>query len=257
MRIDRIACLANSYKRDHRCVAGISLINNKWVRLVGKVVPRCLTRSEARYTDGKEVALLDVFEIELEADCGSNYHPEDVLIAGTPCRRIRRFDAPSDVDLLRRMVHSEPVVLQGYCDRIDKRKLESSAALISLGLLEPEDLWWWIREESEKRKCRAIFRLGHEGRIRYDLPVRSGMAGPAQSTADRNPSSQYVMCEQTYPNLPDRKSQRALRGVPLQVNRWCNQFYKIVRSSGEGVRLFAAKCKVPKAGPGAPAAIGC
>ena len=171
MRIDRIVCLANSYKHDHRCVAGISLITNKWVRLVGKVVPHCLTRSEARYSDGKEVAPLDVLEIELDAGCGSNYHPEDVLIAGTPCRRIRRFDAPSDIAVLRQMVNSEPVVLQGYCDRIDKRKLASSAARISLGLLEPEDLWWWIREESEKRKCRAIFRLGHEGRIRYDLPV--------------------------------------------------------------------------------------
>jgi hypothetical protein len=171
MRIDRIVCLANSYKHDHRCVAGISLITKNWVRLVGKVVPRCLTRSEARYNDGKEIALLDVFEIELEADCGSNYHPEDVLIAATPCRRIRCFDAPSDVDVLRRMVKSEPVVLQGYCDRIGKRKLESSAMRISLELVEPEDLWWWIRGETGKRKCRAVFRLGREGRIRYDLPV--------------------------------------------------------------------------------------
>ena len=78
MRLDRIVCLANSYKHDNRCVAGISLVTKKWVRLIGRKVPRCLTRGEARCVDGKEVSLLDVFEVELEADCGSNYHPEDV-----------------------------------------------------------------------------------------------------------------------------------------------------------------------------------
>ena len=33
MSFDRILCLANSYKHDHRCVAGISLVTKKWIRL--------------------------------------------------------------------------------------------------------------------------------------------------------------------------------------------------------------------------------
>ena len=171
MRLDRIVCLANSYKHDNRCVAGISLVTRKWVRLIGRKVPCCLTRSEARYENGKDVCLLDVFEVEIDADCGSNHHPEDVLIAGTPWRWVRRFDEPSDVELLRSIVTKEPTVLQGYCDRIDTHRFASAAARVSLSLLGPEDLWWWIREESGKRRYRANFRLGHEGRIRYDLPV--------------------------------------------------------------------------------------
>ena len=171
MRLERVVCLANSYKHDNRCVAGVSLITNKWVRLVGKQAPRCLTRSESRYCDGKEVSLLDVFEVEIEADCGSKYHPEDMRIAGTPWRRIRRFDEASDVDVLRGLVNHGPTVLEGCCDRIEVKKFATIAARVSLSLLEPEDLWWWIREESDKRRCRANFRLGHEGRIRYDLPV--------------------------------------------------------------------------------------
>jgi hypothetical protein len=171
MCLDRIVCLANSYKHDNRCVAGISLITTKWVRLIGRNVPRCLTRSEARYTDGKEVRLLDVFEVELDENCASNYHPEDVLTTGTPWRRIRRFDQSCDLNILKSKVNHEPVVLQGCCDRIDIHKFEKAAARESLGLLAPEDLWWWIREESGKRRHRANFRLGHEGRIRYDLPV--------------------------------------------------------------------------------------
>ena len=69
------------------------------------------------------------------------------------------------------MIDAEPMVLQGYGDRIDTQTLENTAARVSLALVEPEDLWWWIREELGKRRNRANFRLGKEGRIRYDLPV--------------------------------------------------------------------------------------
>ena len=98
-------------------------------------------------------------------------HPEDVLIAGTPWRWVRRFDEPSDFEVLRSIVSNEPIVLQGYCDRIGTHRFDSAAARVSLSLLEPEDLWWWIREEAGKRRYRASFRLGREGRVRYDLPV--------------------------------------------------------------------------------------
>ncbi len=171
MRRDRIVCLANSYKHDHRCVAGISLVSKEWVRLTGRKVPGCLTRSEARCVDGKEVSLLDVFEVEVDGDCRSNYHPEDVIVTGTPWVRVRRFDERSEFEILRNAVNSEPIVLEGYCDRIDARKFDRATARISLGLLEPEDLWWWIREDSGRRRSRANFRLGKEGRVRFDLPV--------------------------------------------------------------------------------------
>lgn len=171
MRLDRIVCLANSYKHDHRCVAGISLTTRQWVRLIGRKVPHCLTLNEARYSDGTKVSLLDVFEVEIEKGCGSNHHPEDVLTAETPWNRIRSFNEPSDLDFLQGMVSRDPIVLQGCCDRIDAHRLEKTAARASLSLVEPEDLWWWIREESGKRRSRANFRLGREGRVRYDLPV--------------------------------------------------------------------------------------
>lgn len=171
MGLDRIVCLANSYKHDNRCVAGISLVTRKWVRLIGRKVPHCLTLNEARYGDGKEVSLLDVFELEIEADCGTNHHPEDVLVAGTPWHWVRHFDESSDLEILSSAANHEPVVLQGCSDRIETRKFENAPARVSLSLLEPDDLWWWIREESEKRRFRANFRLGRDGRIRYDLPV--------------------------------------------------------------------------------------
>src|ERR1039458_2524235 len=100
MRLDQILCLANSYKHDHRCVAGISLITKKWVRLVGRQVPGCLTIKETCYADGSQAALLDVFQAELGERCGSNSHPEDVFITEEPWSPVRRFDQPQDARFL-------------------------------------------------------------------------------------------------------------------------------------------------------------
>lgn len=171
MRTDRILCLANSYKHEHRCVAGINLNTKKWVRLVGRQVPGCVTRKEASYPDGKEVSLLDVFEAELGEACGSNGHPEDVYVAEKSWRPIRCLEEPPNMMFLAHYVNDKPVVLEGYCDRIDVRMFEEKPARCSLGLIHPEDLWWWIREDKGKRRSRALFRLGQVGRVRYDLPV--------------------------------------------------------------------------------------
>ncbi len=171
MGLDRIVCLANSYKHDHRCVAGISLVTKKWVRLVGRQVPGCLTVKETRYPDGKPAALLDVFEAELGEKCGTNAHPEDVYVTGTAWQPLRRFDLPKDAHFLAAYVSKGPSILQGCSDRVYARKIEGTPADRSLELVHPEDLWWWIREESGKRKNRALFRVGHVDRVRYDLAV--------------------------------------------------------------------------------------
>jgi hypothetical protein len=171
MGLDRIVCLANSYKHDHRCVAGISLDTKQWVRLVGRQVPGCLTLKETCYPDGREAALLDVFEAELGEKCGSNCHPEDVYVTEKPWQPIRRFEEARDARFLAAYVNKGPSVLQGYGDRIYGRKIEGTPVEKSIELIRPENLWWWIREENAKRKNRAIFRAGNVVRACYDLAV--------------------------------------------------------------------------------------
>jgi hypothetical protein len=138
MSFDRILCLANSYKHDHRCVAGISLVTKKWVRLVGRQVSGCLTVKETCYSDGRQAALLDVFEAELSEDCGSNCHPEDVYVTGKPWRPIRRFDHPHDSRFLADYINKGPAELQGYGDRVYSRKIEGTPMGKSLELIHPE-----------------------------------------------------------------------------------------------------------------------
>jgi hypothetical protein len=171
MNTHQIVCLANSYKHNHRCMAGISLTSKRWVRLIGGEVQGCLTREQTCYQDGAETAVLDVFEAELGEKCGSNSHPEDTLLGGGPLRPIRHFDGPRDARFLTDYLNKGPSVLDGTGDRVYARKFEKSAVESSLELIEPADLWWWIRDEDGKRKNRALFRLGHVSRTRYDLAV--------------------------------------------------------------------------------------
>ena len=171
MSFDRILCLANSYKHNHRCVAGINLLTKKWVRLAGKRAPGCLTVDETCYQDGTQTRLLDVFEAELGEKCGSNYHPEDVFVTERPWRPVRRFDNADDLRFLSAFMNKGPALLKGYGDRIYDRAFADSPVERSLELIKPDDLWWWIRDENGKRKNRALFRLGHVNRAHYDLAV--------------------------------------------------------------------------------------
>jgi hypothetical protein len=152
-------------------VAGISLVTKKWVRLIGRQVPGCLTVRETILSGGKEVALLDVFEAEFDEKCSSNCHPEDAYVTGKPWQSIRRFDEPRDTRFLDAFVSKGPSILQGCSDRVYRRKIEGTPVEKSLELIHPEDLWWWIREDSGKRKNRALFRAGQASRVRYDLAV--------------------------------------------------------------------------------------
>jgi len=152
-------------------VAGISLVTKKWVRLIGRQIPGCLTVKATSFPGGREVGLLDVFEAEFDEKCSSNCHPEDAYVTGKPWELIRRFDEPRDARYLDAYVSKGPAILQGCSDRVYGRKIEGAAVEKSLELIHPEDLWWWVREDVGKRRNRALFRAGNAGRVRYDLAV--------------------------------------------------------------------------------------
>lgn len=175
MAIDRIVCLANSYKHENRCVAGISLITKKWVRLISDEMQGCITARETCYEDGKEASILDVVEVETGDRCGSTFHPEDVLVCGQKWRLVRRFEKPADRKFLLNYLNKKPALLSTYGDRLYGRAVEKRLLASSLELIQPQDLWWWIREEDGKRKNRAIFRIGLSARTRYDLAVTDPM----------------------------------------------------------------------------------
>lgn len=171
MGLDRIVCLANSYKHDNRCVAGISLVTKQWIRLIGTKVPGGLTREQTCYPDGTEARVLDVIEVELGDRCGSNYHPEDVMLMDRPWHLMRRFENPRDARFLHAQSDGRSGIMRTYSDRLYERAPERRSLQSSLELVQPGDLWWWIRDDMGKRKKRALFRAGGARRVRYDLAL--------------------------------------------------------------------------------------
>jgi len=133
---------------------------------MGNAVAGCMTLAEASYADGTPIELLDVFEAELAAQCGTDRQPENVRIEGT-LTFLRRFDRAMDFRLLKTLKAKAGQVLQGYRDRVYAGPVEKNPNDRSLDLIHPEDLWWWIRDDG-RRKNRALFR---SNRTRFDLAV--------------------------------------------------------------------------------------
>ncbi len=60
----QIICLANSWKRGDRCIAGINSLKGQWIRPVSNL-PDGRIPKEMRLIDRREPALLDILEIPL------------------------------------------------------------------------------------------------------------------------------------------------------------------------------------------------
>lgn len=66
MNMTRIVCLANSWKLNKRCVAGIELKSGRWVRPVSSL-PHGEVPVGRTYVAGREARMLDILDIPLSA----------------------------------------------------------------------------------------------------------------------------------------------------------------------------------------------
>ncbi|NES82201.1 MAG: hypothetical protein F6K10_12805 [Moorea sp. SIO2B7] len=80
--LTRLICLANSWKRGERCIAGITTLKGKWVRPVSDL-PDGQIPKEMRRIDGLEPTLLDILAIPL-ATTGPDYNFESENLSVLP-----------------------------------------------------------------------------------------------------------------------------------------------------------------------------
>lgn len=163
-----IICLANSYKHKGRCIAGIRTDTGQWIRLRSASDNGALTSSEYTLSGNGEVRLLDIFEVDLHYAMPSDCHPEDWVCYPRPWRLQARPCGPTAWNHIKASLQTGASIFGGYRDRLAAHELRSKPMKSSLAVIQPESLWWWIREEHGKRKNRALF---HRNHITYDLPV--------------------------------------------------------------------------------------
>ncbi|MDY6938928.1 MAG: hypothetical protein SWY16_14805 [Cyanobacteriota bacterium] len=94
--VTQIICLANSWKRGDRCIAGIEPQTGRWIRPVSDLEDGRVG-ANLRPIDGYEPKLLDILEIPLASDDLDNgWTCEDRLILPGAWRKVGRV-APKDL----------------------------------------------------------------------------------------------------------------------------------------------------------------
>jgi len=91
-----IICLANSRKLNGRCIAGIEhgeAENNPWVRPITTSPTGEIATPDAAYSEGQQIAVLDLLEVNLQKHSPKTYQQENWMIAPEmPWRKIGRAE---------------------------------------------------------------------------------------------------------------------------------------------------------------------
>ncbi len=160
----KIICLANSYKHNGRCIAGIDDAG-KWVRPVSSSQKRAIDK-DTRIIDGNEPQILDVLEIPLHAHGpGDGCQPENKLLKAGQWKKIGRVK-PEDLLKYR---EADSVILHNNRDHVPAScfRIIPNYAWKSLQLIHNENVVF-EQDENNKAKWRANFTNSKE----TDLSLR-------------------------------------------------------------------------------------
>jgi len=168
MRI-RFICLANSRKLAGRCVAGLRLDCDEWIRPVSQDSEGTLLRRHYVLDDGSEVALLDVIEVHVSEHRPKPYQPENWVLGNEQWKLIKRLNPKEAYMLLKKVLVPGPELFGNTGDRVPLLGLQDQPVPRSLALIEPMDVSWYITTSIRgKRQTRARFSLN---RAIYDLGI--------------------------------------------------------------------------------------
>jgi hypothetical protein len=161
--------LASSKKRQHRCIAGWDLDNERWVRPVSSRREGAL-EIEHCAVDGRWPELFDLVRVDLANHTPSSYQPENWLISGRPWQLLERADPRAILPDLRTITDADSWLFDSTDRRVPGATLRANPAPSSLVLVEPTELQWRVETPpwgGHQRK--ADFRLDRD--TLYDFPV--------------------------------------------------------------------------------------
>jgi len=81
--VKRLVCLANSWKPDGRCVAGLELVEGRkvgWIRPISARAKDAVSERERQYSNGQEPAVLDIIDIRLLEPRPKDHQQENWLL---------------------------------------------------------------------------------------------------------------------------------------------------------------------------------
>ena len=162
-------CMANSWKHQERCIAGL-LTDGSWIRPVSNPDGGAITMGQCKTSEGRSVRPLDVIRLVVERPSPLPHQPENRLIANQPWQFLRRREAHEIADFLTNCEYQQSSIFgtktrKVSWEQIQGKRVEESLALIRAA--RPK-FYWKDRGPAKSRQHRVLF--VHDG-TEYDLPV--------------------------------------------------------------------------------------
>ena len=155
-----IVCLANSRKRQGRCVAGLRLDGKGWLRPVGSNAEGVLYPHHYMLPDDTEPQLGDVLRVHCSRPKPQPHHPEDWILLPLTWERVTGAAENNRREWLRPYLSSGPQLLGSVGDRIAHAQVQAHPVAHSLSLVAPQTLQWQITVNKDgERRTRAVFTL--------------------------------------------------------------------------------------------------
>ncbi len=168
----KIICLANSRKYYGRCIAGKEVNGLDWIRPISSRDNEELLLSHIKYSNGAEVGLLDIIELDLTKRKPAQYQPENWLINEKVKWEKSGFFEVNKLD----KICDNPKTLwlvDKSNDRVPEDYWKNNQIKSSLYLIKPSS-FYLKREDYDppngptKKKIRAVF--DYNG-VQYDFRV--------------------------------------------------------------------------------------
>jgi hypothetical protein len=175
-----LICLANSYKLNYRCVAGLRVDGGGWVRPVSDKEHGELQYSQYRLPDHSEPHLFDLIRVGLSAHQPSPHQPENWLMDDSQWTLLGRPASAHYASVVAGTLHRGPVLFGNTGRSVPSAQFRRSPARESLALIQPVGIRWRTEFNTYQLRNvpRVVFQLGD---VSYDLPVTDpAYAGPLQ-----------------------------------------------------------------------------
>lgn len=169
---ETLLCLANSFKRGGRCIAGIRAGQGGWVRPVsdekdGQLLPRHYV-----YESGDEPKIFDLFQADLDRPEPEPHQPENWRLGAGKWKLLRRDRKDDILELVRSSLHTDGVLFGTRTKVVDYQQACACPLHASLALVKPERLCFHHTvehyEQGPRTRMTGMFEV--QG-LRYTLPI--------------------------------------------------------------------------------------
>ena len=171
-------CMANSWKKGGRCIAGLLYGETKegaWIRPVstraGGAISeeQCKLRVESKPGARRGIRPLDIVRLKIQKPTPLGRQPENLLIANKPWRLSRRAQLDDIADFLTSHEYNRGPLFGTLDDRVSWKRIQKHGVKESLILLRaPHPTFYWKPRRDKGPQHRVTFE--HAG-TEYDLSV--------------------------------------------------------------------------------------